>query len=127
MNDYVNRTVGVQGGQGGNGHLTDVFSCRIIGGVLQLQHVSMTNLLSILHTYIQVSSPKHTPLMMSQMDVRVFSDHAEVKGVAEQIQDLRLIFYSQPELQSKECVPCTRRWTSSGRTEHCRLQSDLLP
>lgn len=64
MNDYVNGTVGVQGGQGGNGHVTDVFSSRIIGGIRQLQHVSMTDLLSILHTYIQVSSPKHTPLVM---------------------------------------------------------------
>lgn len=69
MNDDVNGTVGVQGGQGGNGHVTDVFSCRIIGGILQLQHVSMTNLLSVLHTNIQASSPKHTPLMMSQTDV----------------------------------------------------------
>lgn len=69
MNDDVNGAVGVQGGHGGDGHVTDVFSCRIIGGVLQLQHVSMTNLLSILHTQIQASSPKHTPLMMSRADV----------------------------------------------------------
>lgn len=55
MNDDVNGTAGVQGGQGGNGHLTHVFSCRIVGGVLQLQCVSTTDLLSILHTHTGVS------------------------------------------------------------------------
>lgn len=51
LNDDVNGTAGVQGGQGGNGHLTHVFSCRFIVGVLQLQCVSTTDLLSILHTH----------------------------------------------------------------------------
>lgn len=51
LDDDVNGATGVQGGQGRDGHLTNVLSCRFIGGVLQVQCVPLTHLPSILHTH----------------------------------------------------------------------------
>lgn len=49
--DYdVNKASGVQAGQAGDGHLTNVLSTRFIGGVLQVERVTLTCLLPILKT-----------------------------------------------------------------------------
>lgn len=50
LDDDVNRPVGVQGREGGNGHPASILSARFVGGVVQVQHVTVTHLLSILNT-----------------------------------------------------------------------------